>query len=86
MVLLDTKLREMMDMNISAVAADMTTQRLKRISQGKSEDVFKLNSEREKLLKEISELVNQNNQVEMQLRDDDESADEMEAGLEDAQV
>jgi chaperonin cofactor prefoldin len=59
---------------------------LKRISQGKSEDVFKLNSEREKLLKEISELVNQNNQVEMQLRDDDESADEMEAGLEDAQV
>lgn len=86
LVLLDTKLREMMDMNISAVAADMTTQRLKRISQGKSEDVFKLNSEREKLLKEISELVNQNNQVEMQLRDDDESADEMEAGLEDAQV
>ena len=86
LVLLDTKLREMMDMNVSAMSAAMTAQRLKRISQGKTEDVFKLNAEREKLLKEISELVNQNKQVETQIRGDEETEEEMEAGLEDVQV
>lgn len=86
LVVQDTKLREMMDLNTAAMASDMTSQRLKRISQGKSEDVFKLNTEREKLLKEIAEIVNRNNQTEEQLREDDGSMADQEEGLENAQV
>jgi len=64
---MDTKLREMMDLNTAAMAADITSQRLKRISQGKTEDVLKLHTEREKLMKEIAEIMNRNEETENNL-------------------
>lgn len=71
LVVLDTKLRETLDLNVAALSADMTQQRLKRISQGKTEDAFSLNRERDNLLKEITELFAQNNLSEKELRNRD---------------
>jgi len=81
LIIMDIKLREMMDLNTAAMAADITSQRLKRISQGKTEDVLKLHSEREKLMKEIAEIMNRNEETENNLNEGEEAAEETEGNV-----
>jgi hypothetical protein len=78
LIIMDTKLREMMDLNTAAMAADITSQRLKRISQGKTEDVLKLHTEREKLMKEIAEIMNRNEETENNLNKENGAIEEEE--------
>ncbi|MCL5794029.1 MAG: hypothetical protein M1138_04260 [Candidatus Thermoplasmatota archaeon] len=89
LIVVDTKLRELMDMNVSAMSAEMTAQRLKRISQGKTEDVFALNREREKLIESIKRLMEDNNIAEQLVRNNASAeglADEYGEGMEDEQA
>lgn len=89
LIVVDTKLRELMDMNVSAMSAEMTAQRLKRISQGKTEDVFALNRERENLIESIKRLMEDNDVAEQLVRNNasaEDIASEYGEGIEDEQT
>jgi hypothetical protein len=55
LVLLDFKLRALMDLNTHAVASEMLREKMKRINEGKLEEAAQLQQERQQLLKDIAE-------------------------------
>lgn len=54
LILLDFKLRSLMDLNTHAVASEMLREKMLRINQGKTEEATQLQQERQELLKEIA--------------------------------
>jgi hypothetical protein len=55
LVLLDFKLRALMDLNTHAVASEMLREKMKRINEGRLEEAAQLQQERQQLLKDIAE-------------------------------
>ena len=72
LILIDFKLRELLDMNSYAIASEMTTGRLHRIGQGKTEDALNLHSERRDVLQEIAELMKKNDIMEKRFSEEED--------------
>lgn len=56
LVLVDFKLRSLLDLNTHAVASEMLREKMLRINQGKAEEAAELQKERQQLMKDIAEM------------------------------
>jgi len=64
LVVINAKLKELMDMNTYTLASEMTEQRLKRINEGKMDTVFQLQQEERELTQKIVRLLHENEVIE----------------------
>ena len=55
LILLDFKLRSLMDLNTHAVASEMVREKMRRINEGRTEEATQLQQERQELLKVIAQ-------------------------------
>ncbi len=55
LILLDFKLRSLMDLNTHAVASEMVREKMRRINEGRVEEATQLQQERQELLKAIAQ-------------------------------
>ena len=64
LILINSKLNELMDLNTYAIASEITENRIKRIGEGKMANVMKLQAEQQELQKKIAQLVHDNDIIE----------------------